>query len=607
MNKTKKIFTSLFSLLFLAVSFFLILHTTNSFLTNAENENINNGLDFISSHPTEKQTFEAGDGYVEYTPQTEDKNATIVLSNATLYANTQVNYWSQNKVYCALAVNNDTEIILNGSNKLFIKGNESSSGILAYDANITFSGDGDLTIDYNSEPSLSGTAYPIIVYGNYDVLNNLIPGTFEESGNLIFNNTGTININAIKKISSACIYAHNNITINSGNFILNGIQNSIQTDYNNLTINNANIECTDFTSRGFYARRGNVVIDNNSNINLVAKTDRKSTFGICAGNSNYTDEDSIEAGNVLINDGILSINVAYIGIYAQALDSKQDSGNIIISDGLVNITANKNNGVTAGIYAECSQSGKLGNVFINGGNTTILTEGSPSDASVGIYSANDVTINNGILNISSLGNDDNTSYGINANKDLYINGGEITIKSNDFAINKNPIISDNIKLSPATDVDGNNKVDYDETQLNQYKYLKTEIINEISEIKINEIQNPLKKGDSIQLETTISGVGSYDMSLTWSISGATSKDTVIDANGKLTIGKDEKSKEIIVTATSNFDSSKFDSIIIKIKNGLTTQNIIFIVIAGIIAIVFIVLFIMFLIKRNHKKQVKNAF
>ena len=607
MNKTKKIFTSLFSLLFLAVSFFLILHTTNSFLTNAENENINNGLDFISSRPTEKQTFEAGDGYVEYTPQTEDKNATIVLSNATLYANTQVNYWSQNKVYCALAVNNDTEIILNGSNKLFIKGNASSSGILAYDANITFSGDGDLTIDYNSEPSLSGTAYPIIVYGNYDVLNNLTPGTFEESGNLIFNNTGTININAIKKISSACIYAHNNITINSGNFILNGIQNSIQTDYNNLTINNANIECTDFTSRGFYARRGNVVIDNNSNINLIAKTDRKSTFGICAGNYNYTGEDSIEAGNVLINDGILSINVAYIGIYAQALDSKQDSGNIIISDGLVNITANKNDSVTAGIYAECSQSGKLGNVIINGGNTTILTEGSPSDASVGIYSANDVTINNGILNISSLGNDDNTSYGINANKDLYINGGEITIKSNDFAINKNPIISDNIKLSPATDVDGNNKVDYDETQLNQYKYLKIEIINEISEIKINEIQNPLKKGDSIQLETTISGVGSYDMSLTWSISGATSKDTVIDANGKLTIGKDEKSKEIIVTATSNFDSSKFDSIIIKIKNGLTTQNIIFIVIAGIIAIVFIVLFIIFLIKRNHKKQVKNAF
>lgn len=97
------------------------------------------------------------------------------------------------------------------------------------------------------------------------------------------------------------------------------------------------------------------------------------------------------------------------------------------------------------------------------------------------------------------------------------------------------------------------------------------------------------------------------MSLTWSISGATSKDTVIDANGKLTIGKDEKSKEIIVTATSNFDSSKFDSITIKIKNGLTTQNIIFIVIAGIIAIVFIVLFIIFLIKRNHKKQVKNTF
>ena len=211
------------------------------------------------------------------------------------------------------------------------------------------------------------------------------------------------------------------------------------------------------------------------------------------------------------------------------------------------------------------------------------------------------------MNISSLGNVDNTSYGINANKDLYINGGEITIKSNDFAINKNPIISDNIKLFPATDVDGNNKVDYDETQLSQYKYLKTEIINEISEIKINEIQNPLKKGDSIQLETTISGVGSYDMSLTWSISGAISKDTVIDANGKLTIGKDEKSKEIIVTATSNFDSSKFDSIIIKIKNGLTTQNIIFIVIAGIIAIVFIVLFIIFLIKRNHKKQVKNTF
>lgn len=62
----------------------------------------------------------------------------------------------------------------------------------------------------------------------------------------------------------------------------------------------------------------------------------------------------------------------------------------------------------------------------------------------------------------------------------------------------------------------------------------------------------------------ITGSGSYDNSVVWSITGNTASTTTIDQNGLLHIGADETSQWINVFATSMTDASKFGSVSIPI-------------------------------------------
>ena len=74
----------------------------------------------------------------------------------------------------------------------------------------------------------------------------------------------------------------------------------------------------------------------------------------------------------------------------------------------------------------------------------------------------------------------------------------------------------------------------------------------------------LPVGKSCQFNATVSGGNNFDPSVTWSVYGNTSQGTKI-SDGYLTVASDEASNTISVVATSNQDSSVYDSAIVSLS------------------------------------------
>ena len=66
----------------------------------------------------------------------------------------------------------------------------------------------------------------------------------------------------------------------------------------------------------------------------------------------------------------------------------------------------------------------------------------------------------------------------------------------------------------------------------------------------------VQQGRTQQFTATVSGEGSVDESVTWSLSGHSSDDTTIGADGLLSVAADETASMLTVTATANGDSTK---------------------------------------------------
>lgn len=94
--------------------------------------------------------------------------------------------------------------------------------------------------------------------------------------------------------------------------------------------------------------------------------------------------------------------------------------------------------------------------------------------------------------------------------------------------------------------------------------------------------------------------------IVWTIQGATSNDTLIDQNGNLTIGKDEKAKEIVIVATSSKNPEIFASMTINIEEN-NSLTIILSVIFGIVCLVIIFTLILnYVLRKNRRKKFMEA-
>ena len=90
-------------------------------------------------------------------------------------------------------------------------------------------------------------------------------------------------------------------------------------------------------------------------------------------------------------------------------------------------------------------------------------------------------------------------------------------------------------------------------------------------VSIKSSYSSVDRGQNIQLDVKVRGIGNNDHSVVWMISG-NSEGTTIDENGLLTISQNETSRSLIITAISQFDQTKSRSVTINVKEP-TISNI----------------------------------
>lgn len=74
----------------------------------------------------------------------------------------------------------------------------------------------------------------------------------------------------------------------------------------------------------------------------------------------------------------------------------------------------------------------------------------------------------------------------------------------------------------------------------------------VSAVEVSPTTATIAKGATAQFTATVTATGFATKDVAWSISGATSDNTMIDYTGKVIIGADETASELTVTATSIF-------------------------------------------------------
>ena len=83
-------------------------------------------------------------------------------------------------------------------------------------------------------------------------------------------------------------------------------------------------------------------------------------------------------------------------------------------------------------------------------------------------------------------------------------------------------------------------------------------------VKIAPSNLSLGRGEKYQLKATVSGVNKPSQEVTWSLEGNESDNTIVSKAGEVTVGKDETSEKLKVTAKSVIDKSKSASIEIEV-------------------------------------------
>lgn len=93
----------------------------------------------------------------------------------------------------------------------------------------------------------------------------------------------------------------------------------------------------------------------------------------------------------------------------------------------------------------------------------------------------------------------------------------------------------------------------------------------VKNVEVTPDRKSVEKGGSYTFEATVSGTA--EKTFAWSVVGANSNDTVIDTNGKLTIGEDETAETVTVRATSTVDNTKYDESTVTVLDEAPTMTI----------------------------------
>ena len=78
----------------------------------------------------------------------------------------------------------------------------------------------------------------------------------------------------------------------------------------------------------------------------------------------------------------------------------------------------------------------------------------------------------------------------------------------------------------------------------------------VTDVAVTPETAAMQQGSTLQFTATVSGEGSVDQSVSWSVSGHSSSATIISADGLLSVAADETASTLTVTATATSDGSK---------------------------------------------------
>lgn len=94
----------------------------------------------------------------------------------------------------------------------------------------------------------------------------------------------------------------------------------------------------------------------------------------------------------------------------------------------------------------------------------------------------------------------------------------------------------------------------------------------VTGVKLRSDVSRVQLGGSYQINAVVEGTGSPAQTVTWAVTGNTDAGTVINADGRLTIGANEKAKAITIKATSTTDLGKSGSLPLTIIDNAATVN-----------------------------------
>lgn len=115
------------------------------------------------------------------------------------------------------------------------------------------------------------------------------------------------------------------------------------------------------------------------------------------------------------------------------------------------------------------------------------------------------------------------------------------------------------------------KADPDKYVESTFEVREPEVVTKVTGVQIGGAKE-MKKGSSDLFMARAVGIGDIDRSVTWTVAGNTSKDTVIAADGTLTVGKDETAAKLTVTATSVQDPTVSESMVVTVKEADKSEN-----------------------------------
>ena len=184
----------------------------------------------------------------------------------------------------------------------------------------------------------------------------------------------------------------------------------------------------------------------------------------------------------------------------------------------------------------------------------------------GIRAAGNITIKGGTIIARGSGQTLNGGCGVGSTK-----GGRVTISGGDITatVSGGKFVQQAFCGGPTLENDPSIKVNgsfaHRVSGTNVRIYYDSQGGSSVRSVAVDPQSGAILAGETLQFTAQVEGGGNADKTVSWSVTGASSAGTSIDANGLLTVVPDETTETLTVTATNDYSG-------LKASAGVTVQR-----------------------------------